>query len=241
MSDHARDESKAAPAPRPWRRFHSVSGAFGLGLFLTLHLLTHASVLFGDATYALFSSIEHRVLSVIEVVVLAVLAFHLGYGVLLLRRSDTPDAVVERYGDKRRWILQRISATFVLVFVLAHLWELRVQRLFFGLGSAALPTVLTAHLSWTWGGVPWIALFYLLGIAGATFHFANGFRAARSGAVVEEFSRRRTRIVSVVVGCLLFLFGSATVIALATGTRLLRERDADSAPCGSAIPPARSR
>jgi succinate dehydrogenase / fumarate reductase cytochrome b subunit len=153
---------------------------------------------------------------------------------------------MDRYGDRRLWILQRISAIFVAVFVLAHLWELRLQRLIFGLPADALYTTLTAHLSWTWGGIPLIALGYIAGIAAVLFHFANGLYAATSawGVAIDSAGRRRVRRASIAIAALLFVIGTATVIGLATGTRLFGHSGengvAPQAPCGGAGAPPQS-
>ncbi len=223
------------------RRLHTLSGALVLGGFFALHLLTNASALGGAARYdAIVGAIERsRVLPFFEILMVVPLAFHVGYGIQLLRRKNTPDTEIDRYGDRRLWIGQRVSATFVFVFVLVHLWELRVQRMFFGLAPDALHTVLTARLSWTWGGVPWLALCYLLGIGATAFHLSNGLFAATAAwnLATAEPARRRMRLVTSLLGVGLFLAGAVTVVGLATGTRLLPEPD-DVTPCGSAVPSA---
>lgn len=222
------------------RRLHSLAGALVLGGFLVAHLLTNASALVGESAYdAVVGSIgRSSVLPVLELFVLGPLAFHVGYGVRLLRGKPTSESDSERYGDRRLWLLQRLSAAIVLVFVLGHLWELRAQRLFFGLSPDALHTVLSAHLSWTWGGVPWIALLYLVGIAATAFHFSNGlFAWASTGSVAPEpTSRRRMRTATVALGVGIFLIGAATVVGVATGTCLRPSPNTSPAPCGSAAP-----
>lgn len=240
----SRDAPSAASARN--RKLHALSGALALGVFLVEHIATNASALGGRGAYdAIVGAIERsRVLPFVEVVfILLPLGFHAGYGLQLLRAEAAPDAVVERYGDRRLWRLQRLSAVFVLVFVLAHLWELRVQRLVFGLPADALYTTLTARLSSTWAGVPFIALFYVLGLFAVAVHLANGLFAATAAwnVAASPSGRRRARIATLALGGVLFAVGASTVIALATGTRLLPGADGDSAavevPCGSAAPP----
>ena len=240
-------EKEASAAPSRYRRLHTLSGAVVLGAFLLEHLLTNASALGGGASYdAVVGAIERwSLLPVFEVVFIVIpLGFHAGYGIHLLRQGRTgdADAAIARFGDRRLWVLQRISAVVLLVFVLVHLWELRLQRLFFGLSADALHTTLTGRLSWTWGGVPWIALFYLLGLLAAATHLSNGLFAATDALNIArgEPRRRRMRLVTTGLGLVLFLVGASTVIGLATGTRLLPGADDDSAapsaPCGSAVP-----
>jgi succinate dehydrogenase / fumarate reductase, cytochrome b subunit len=255
----AEDPRDGALAPRPdrWKRLHTLSGSIALAAFLALHLFTNASALGGYALYdAVAGAIARfRLLPLFEVVFIVLpLGFHAGYGLHLLRRGFAPEEESssasdrERYGERRLWVLQRVSAAFVLVFVLGHLWELRLQRLVFGLPADALYTVLTAHLSSTWLGVPWIALGYLLGLLAVCFHLANGLFAATASwkvgvdAAGSSTGRKRVRIVTVGLGLILFVVGTATVIGLATGTRLLPGADGDSgpqAPCGPSGSPAK--
>jgi succinate dehydrogenase / fumarate reductase cytochrome b subunit len=233
-----------APSTPRWRRWHTLSGGLVLAAFLVEHLLTNASALGGAASFdaVVGSILRLRVLPLFEVVfILVPLGFHAGAGIHLLRSGSADDAM-ERYGDRRLWIVQRISAVFVFLFVLGHLWELRIQRLFFGLAPSGVYTTLTAHLSWTWAGVPWIALGYLLGIFATAFHLANGLFAATAAwkLAVDPRGRRRMRVLTVALGIVLSVIGAATVIGLATGTRLLPGADDDSgppAPCGSSAAP----
>jgi succinate dehydrogenase/fumarate reductase cytochrome b subunit len=131
-----------------------------------------------------------------------------------------------------------------LVFVLGHLWELRFQRLFFGLSSAAVQTTLSAHLSSTVAGFPWAAVLYLFGTFAAVFHLANGLFAATDalGVATTASGRARARLLTTVLGAILFLLGAGAVFAFATGTRLLPGPGGDSppgsAPCGT-DPPSR--
>lgn len=240
------DASRSGDGERR-HRLHALSGALALGAFSIVHLLTNASALGGGALYDAVAGAIARshVVAFIEVAfVLLPLSFHAGYGIVLLAKNATPDAAIERrYGDRRFFVAQRVSAVFVLAFVLAHAWELRLQRLFFGLPAESLYTTLTAHLSSTWGGVPFVALLYILGILAVTVHLANGlFAAAAMWSPGLSAARRRTiRLATATLGLLLFLVGTATVIGLATGTRLLSGADGDSAarqaPCGPAVPP----
>ena len=246
-------EPERAPSPpRPvlagrerYRRWHTLSGALALGAFLIEHLLTNASVLGGQASYdAVVGSIERwRLLPIFEVLfILVPLAFHAGYGALLLRRGSAPDSEVARYGDRRLWVLQRVTAGLVLAFVLGHFVELRLQRLFFGLAADGLHSTLAADLSWTWAGVPWFALLYLLGLLATAFHFSNGLYAATAawGLAPGPGGRRRMRMGLNALGGLAFLVGAASVVALATGGKLYPAAEL-ALPCGAAMtPPAPS-
>jgi succinate dehydrogenase / fumarate reductase cytochrome b subunit len=222
-----------------WRRLHRTSGAIFLGVFLVIHLLTNASALGGvDAWESVVGKmLRSKLLPLIEVFVLVPLAIHAFCGVRLLRRNGTPDEEMERYGDRRLWRAQRVTAVIVLVFVVGHVLSLRGQRLFFGLSAEAVHTVLVAQLSSSWIGVPWVALLYLVGIGAAAAHFSNGLVAATASwrAGKEATVGRRMRIGAVALGLALFTVGAATVIGLATGPRLFEwSRPGLGTPCGPA-------
>jgi len=229
-----------------WKRLHTLSGAVLLALFLVEHLGTNASALGGERMYdSVVGSIERwSLLPLIEVFIIVPLLFHMLYGVhLVVSKKSAADSEIDRYGDRRLWVLQRMSAVVVLIFVLVHLWELRLSRLIFGDSPASLYTILSSHLSGTWGWVPWLALLYLFGIAAVTFHFANGLFAATATLGIggqDPAGRKRMRYLTAGAGVVLFLIGGLTVISIATGTRLLPAGDADSAPCGptTAVPSA---
>ena len=218
------------------RKLHSLSGVVPVGAFLVEHLWTNATALrgqraFDDAVDALQALPG---LPVIELVTIVLpLAFHAGYGVVLLRESQ-PN--VDRYPHGKNWlyVAQRATGIVTLLFVLWHLWEIRVQKWLFGMGSHSFFPVLTAHLSSTWHGVPVLALVYLAGIAAAVFHFANGLWgfAASWGIVTSRAAMRRVRIVGAIVGVTLLLMGETTVLYFA-GASL----HADDAPQRAATEP----
>lgn len=229
-ASEAGDALASDPPPDRWRRLHTLSGAM-LGAFLVLHLVTQASALGGAALYGRVAGAIARspVAWMLDLFVALPLAFHVVSGLRSLARRSAPDAEVARYGGRRLWTTQRLSAVIVLVFLLAHVGALRIGRISFGPG--ALYTVLVEHLSSTWAGVPWIALFYLLGVGGAALHLANGLPAAARG---PEAARKRVRQAAYALGVASFAIGVATVIALATGGRLFGGDDAQ--PCGEAVP-----
>jgi succinate dehydrogenase cytochrome b subunit len=223
------------------RRLHSLTGVVPLGAFLVVHLWANAGVLAGERAYDRTAGSLQRLplWPVVEVLfILLPLAFHGIYGVWLATRGARPAPE-----KKALTLLQRASGVVVLVFVVGHVAEFRVQKWFFGMSADAFPTALVDHLSWTWGGVPWIAFAYLAGIAASIFHLANGIAslATKSRFANGATTERRVVVMAAVLGSVLFVVSAATVIALATGTRLLSPADeGKTAPCGSALPAAAS-
>jgi hypothetical protein len=125
-----------------------------------------------------------------------------------------PLAYAARTGGKAA----RIAAVAALFFAAVHLWTTRGQTLFFGMPRELYDTVMIERLSWTWGSVPWITLFYFAGI---------GACAAYLGLTLS-----RHRRVSIAIAVVVFVAGAVVVAGLATGTRLPPGSDDDSSKCG---------
>lgn len=203
------------------RRLHSASGVLPLGAFLVEHLWTNATALWGQRS---FDSAVDRINALPGLVLLEVfgiflpLAFHAGYGLWLSRRGS-PNVVTYPFARNWGYVLQRLSGLVLLAFVLLHLWELRVQKWLFGLSAHSFYPTLAASLSSTRWGIPWRALFYLLGILAACAHFANGVFgfACTWGIVVSRRAQARSFVGASVLGAALFLLGAATVVHFATG------------------------
>ena len=225
-----------------WQKLFSLSGVIPLGAFLLLHLWTGAALLSSHAVYDRQVSFLHGgpILGFLEIVlVLVPLVFHAGYG---LWRSVQPKRPGHGYDSDLMLVLERISGVVVLVFVVAHLWETRMQTWTGGLLVGSYSTKLVEHLSSTSAGIPWIALGYLAGIAATVFHLVNGLTsfATTWGFAEAPASHRRARLLFRGAGILVFGIGAATVVELATGVRLLSPTHGDSgAPglCGSAAAP----
>jgi succinate dehydrogenase / fumarate reductase cytochrome b subunit len=217
------------------RRLLTLTGVVPLGVFVVEHLLANASAMGGGARFdvVLGAAARSPVALVIELVlVMLPLAVHGAIGLALTLR---PDPAGHSYASERLWRAQRATGIVILLLVIGHLLELRVRRWLYGLAIASMYTRLSADLSATWSGVPWVALLYIVGVGAASFHAANGvwaFLASRG----PRPSRGVTRALAVVGGAL-FLVGTATVVSVSTGARLLS--GAETAPrCGpDSVPP----
>lgn len=235
-------EVERAPSKRAFllRRLHSLSGVLPVGVFLVVHLWTNASLLGGREPF------DHAVediqrlpfLPLVEVAgVVAPLAFHALFGVYLATLGR-PNAA--RYGHGRNWayVFQRITGAIAFVFVLAHLWELRVQKWLFGMSHTAFYDTLVSHLSSVQLGLPLMAVFYLVGIAASVFHLANGLATFTMtwGIVTSRRAQGRVAIAASIFGVLLFAVGASTVVSVTTGAQI-ESAHTPSAPC----PPSSAR
>jgi succinate dehydrogenase/fumarate reductase cytochrome b subunit (b558 family) len=219
----ARDERLAHRA-FVLKKLHSLSGVIPVGVFLIEHLWTNAKALQGQAAFdqAVADIQGFPYLPFIEVFgIFLPLAFHAFYG-LYLAVQGRPNALRYRYGANWLYVMQRVTGVMALVFICYHLGEFRIQKWLFGMRADAFYQTLEAHLSSTYWGVPWTAILYLVGIAAAVFHFANGLSGfcMSWGITVTQVAQRRAMMACGALGVALFLLGANTVLFFATGYRL---------------------
>jgi succinate dehydrogenase / fumarate reductase cytochrome b subunit len=201
-----------------WVRLHALAGAIPLAGYLVLHLGSQAVALAGAQPYSrVMGAIDSLPLMIaLEVAgIYAPLAFHVvaGFGLMRGRQLRAGSVWVGEGG--RTW--QSASGVVVLGFIAVHFWQFR-WRLWTGeLDRSDFYPELCASLSSTaFGGVPLVAVGYLLGVAAAAFHMAQGlFHACLRW---ELAPRRVAARCCGALGAALFLLGALTVIELATGS-----------------------
>lgn len=208
-----------APA---WVRLHALTGALPLAGYLVLHLVGQASVFFGARAHQRWSSAGEGVLLLaLEILALYVpLCVHvvLGFGRMALHR----EADGAGWAGAKGRLLQQLSGALLLVFLVVHFWQFRLRSWSGEMDRADYFPELCASLSSTaWGGVPWVAIGYLLGLAAAAFHGAHGlYHALSSFGLVGPGQRWAGRCCGA-LGLCLFGLGALIVIDLATGSVLI--------------------
>ncbi|USB32517.1 succinate dehydrogenase cytochrome b558 subunit [Paenibacillus sp. YPG26] len=154
------------------RKLHSLLGVIPLGFFILEHMITNFSAVEGGAqgfkdSVAFLNGLP--LVLILEIFgIFLPLIYHAIYGLYIAFQASPNNG---RYRNERnlRYLLQRVTGVIVLVFIIWHLYETRVQ--------VALGHVSHEEL----GGVmhdivtnPVYFVFYLIGILSAAFHFANG-------------------------------------------------------------------
>jgi succinate dehydrogenase / fumarate reductase, cytochrome b subunit len=225
------------------KKLHSLSGVVPVGVFLVEHLWTNAKALQGEGafTQAVADIQALPYLPFIEIFgIFLPLAFHSFYGIVLAFAAK-PNVRLYRYGRNWLYVLQRVSGGVAFLFIGWHLYEYRIHKWLFGMRADAFYGELSAHLSSTQAGVPWLAMFYLLGILAASFHFANGLWGFLFswGVTVTRASQRRSAWACGALGVVLFLLGANTVLYFATGSRFYLPNDVvtkgQAAACGPTV------
>lgn len=206
------------------RKLHSLSGVIPVGGFMLFHLWTNAKALQGQERFdEAVADISHMpYVPVLEIgLILLPLAFHALYGVKLAFEGK-PN--VGRYPYSRNWMytMQRVTGLLAFAFICFHLYEYWWKKLVGKLTKEQFYPALCASLSSTMGGVPVIALVYLVGIAACVFHFANGLWGFcfSWGITVSRRAQLMAATVLGVCGILIFLLGANTVFYFARGAAL---------------------
>ena len=250
MSETSSAKSLFDKSRRPFllRKLHSLSGVIPVGGFLCFHLWENARALQGQEQFdAAVAGINHLpYVAVLEWgLILLPLLFHAVYGVKLAFEAKHN---VGKYTYSRNWMytLQRITGVLALFFILFHLWEYWGQKLLGKLAVDQFYPRLCSNMASTVGGVPVVALVYILGIAACTFHFANGLWGFcfSWGITVSRRSQQLAAVVFSVVGVAVFVLGANTAIYFATGSRfpavlLSSESAAGARTCADVPLPAR--
>lgn len=238
MSDTSSEKSLFDKSRRPFllRKLHSLTGVVPVGAFMVFHLWTNAKALQGQDQFDhAVSDISHMpYLPLLEAGILLPLLFHAGYGVKLALEGK-PNVGAYTYSRNWMYTLQRTTGVIAFAFIAYHLYEYWFQKVAGRVESDQFYPMLCANMSSTWHQVPVIALIYIIGIAAAVFHFANGLWGFcfSWGITVSRRSQQMAATVFGLVGLALFLLGANTAIYFATdsvfpnqlfGSSAVRER-----------------
>lgn len=150
-------------------RLHSLAGIVPLGLFIIEHLISNATAVLGSEAYNRQIELLHSIpfLPVLEVLFIFLpLVYHAVYGIYIAYISKN-NALSYKYARNWMFFLQRVTGVITLIFVVYHVWSLRISNVIYG-------TEVNFQIVQEYLMNPWIALFYILGVLSTTFHFANG-------------------------------------------------------------------
>lgn len=200
------------------RRLHSLTGIV-FGSYLIVHLVVNSTIAQRGTVYQEQVSKIHSLawLPVIEwVFIYLPIIYHAVYGTWIIF-TGRPN--VGRYPYYRNWfyLLQRISAGYLIGFILFHVLALKYglfgQSLAFDATNAQRTIVIHLH---TAPVAMWIV--YSLGILAAAYHTANGFWTAAItwGLAVSAGGQRRWGYLCAVLGVLLAVAGFVALVAAGT-------------------------
>ncbi len=198
------------------RRLHSLSGLIPVGLYMTIHLVTNASVLNGPGTfqknvYAIHSL--DKVLPIVEWTFIFIpLLFHAIVGIMIAV-GMIPNTRDYPYGANRRYTWQRWTGLIAFVFIVYHVfhmhgwfhfdpWLEKVAKPYGGANFKPYNAASTAGQALQSAGM---LVFYAVGALACVFHFANGLwtMGITWGVWTSPVAQRRALRVCMTFGVLL--------------------------------------
>lgn len=167
------------------RRLHSLSGLLPVGLYMTVHLVTNASVLNGPGTFQKNVYTIHslgKLLPLVEWTFIFIpILFHAIVGVMIAV-GMVPNTRDYPYGANRRYTWQRWTGLIAFVFILYHVfhmhgwfhWDWWLHDVAKPFGGAQFKPYNAASTAGEALQSPIILIFYMVGALACVFHFANG-------------------------------------------------------------------
>lgn len=151
------------------------------------------------------------------------LLFHAIYGIAISFEAR-PNTRAYPYPRNWAYVLQRVSGVLVLLFIGYHAYSVPIQVALGNLDPSDVFSEMCASLSSTVsGGIPAVAVGYLVGIGATCYHFANGLTnfCFSWGITTSQRASRRVAGAAGLVAIALFALGASSVIYFATGSRVV--------------------
>jgi len=201
------------------RRLHSLTGLV-FGGYLVVHLIVNATL----AQLGAHDIYQVQVTKIHQLpflwawewgLIYLPIIYHTVYGIYI---TVTGRPNVDRYKYAKNWfyVLQRISAIVIVLFIFFHIFALKAG--WFGTAMSFNPQRASGtngrHMQAYWF-IPWI--IYPLGILASCFHLSNGFwtAAVTWGLTVSAGAQRRWGYVCAALFVVLMLCGFAALVSAA--------------------------
>jgi succinate dehydrogenase / fumarate reductase cytochrome b subunit len=182
------------------RRLHSLSGIVPIGAFLVEHYISNSEAMKGPAAYnatvRFLNSLPFVLFLEWGLIFLPIL-YHGLYGIWIWYRGEGNAGDYPWMGN---WMytMQRWTGGVAFAYILYHTWTMR----FTGVHLATEPDAGFDKVYRAVYGHPWVAVFYLVGVLAASWHFAYGIWlfCAKWGITTGERARRRLGYVCLLIG-----------------------------------------
>lgn len=213
------------------RRLHSLAGIV-FGGYIVVHLTVNFTGWWPKMYQQNVDKIHtmEPMLPLIEILaIFSPLLLHLIYGLYAAKAGTKYNTIKYNYGGNVRYLLQRITAFILVLFVLYHIGTLHKWGLALVTKDQGYPLFNAENMAYqtTAGAIktPYmntaanvaVSGFYLLGVWAAVFHFANGLWTAAIawGLTVTARAQRRWGHACCAFGIVLLLIGTGAWAAFA--------------------------
>lgn len=208
------------------RRLHSLTGLVPVGAYMTVHLMTNATLLNGPATFQANVNLIHalgRALPVVEwLFIFLPIIFHAAIGVWIIQ-TGKPNHDRYRYVNNWRYTLQRVTGVIAILFIFTHVFHMHgwfhgewwLSRVAEPWGMARFkPYNAASTLGQAMAGILW-PIFYGIGVVASVFHLANGIwtMGITWGVWTSPRAQRNASYVCGVGGVILLMIGMSALVA----------------------------
>ena len=192
------------------RRLHSLLGIIPIGAFLIVHLMINHQATQGAEAFNKAAGFMESLpfLLVTELILIYIpILYHGLYGIHI---AFTAKENIGHYSLFRNWMfaLQRLTGIIAFVFIFVHLWQTRLQKLFFG------KEISYDMMHQTLQNPIWV-IVYIICVIAVIFHFSNGVWSflVTWGFLQSKKSQRVFTWISLIVFLVISYIGVAAVIA----------------------------
>lgn len=194
------------------RRLHSLLGIIPIGAFLIVHLMVNHQATQGAEAFnkaAGFMESLSFLLAAELILIYIPILYHGLYGIHI---AFTAKENIGHYSLFRNWMfaLQRLTGIIAFVFIFVHLWQTRLQKLFFG------KEISYDMMHQTLQNPVWV-IVYVICVIAVIFHFSNGIWSflVTWGFLQSKKSQRIFTWVSLIIFLILSYIGVTAILAFA--------------------------
>lgn len=194
------------------RRLHSLLGIIPIGAFLIVHLMINHQATQGAGAFNKAAGFMESLpfLLVTELILIYIpILYHGLYGIHI---AFTAKENIGHYSLFRNWMfaLQRLTGIIAFVFIFVHLWQTRLQKLFFG------KEISYDMMHQTLQNPIWV-IVYIICVIAVIFHFSNGIWSflVTWGFLQSKKSQRIFTWVSLIIFLILSYIGVTAILAFA--------------------------
>ena len=194
------------------RRLHSLLGIIPIGAFLIVHLMINHQATQGAEAFNKAAGFMESLpfLLVTELILIYIpILYHGLYGIHI---AFTAKENIGHYTLFRNWMfaLQRLTGIIAFVFIFVHLWQTRLQKLFFG------KEISYDMMHQTLQNPIWV-IVYIICVIAVIFHFSNGIWSflVTWGFLQSKKSQRIFTWVSLIIFLILSYIGVTAILAFA--------------------------
>ena len=194
------------------RRLHSLLGIIPIGAFLIVHLMINHQATQGAEAFNKAAGFMESLpfLLVTELILIYIpILYHGLYGIHI---AFTAKENIGHYSLFRNcmFALQRLTGIIAFVFIFVHLWQTRLQKLFFG------KEISYDMMHQTLQNPVWV-IVYIICVIAVIFHFSNGIWSflVTWGFLQSKKSQRIFTWVSLIIFLILSYIGVTAILAFA--------------------------